>query len=107
MTTATVRAERFVSSRPQAASASLRSATIAFWLVGCTSPGLSRDHAQRVVNLGERRRPTAPAAPPRPHPPRTNRTIVSGRSPMSINEVKTITNSENDHLGIRRRIQAK
>ena len=57
MTTATVRAERFVSSRPQAASASLRSATIAFWLVGCTSPGLSRDHAQRVVNAVERRRP--------------------------------------------------
>src|SRR5690348_2115335 len=31
---------------------------IAFCLVRCTSPRLSEDHARRVVNPGERRRPT-------------------------------------------------
>ena len=37
---------------------------IAFWLVRCTSPRLSEDHARRVVDPGERRR-SAPAGVPR------------------------------------------
>jgi hypothetical protein len=35
---------------------SLRSSTIAFWLVRCTSPRLSGDHARRVAGPSERRR---------------------------------------------------
>jgi hypothetical protein len=48
-----------------AVAVSLRSSTIAFCLVRCTSPRLSQDHAGRVVNRDERRRPAgAPSTRP-------------------------------------------